>query len=118
VKRQLRNPNAARWDFLAGLLPHGIEPTDIDLCIERNGHFLIMEGKRNGEIMPKGQERFLNALRNGPRSVTVVTFWGNPPDEIVAFRPWGQAESSDTTTEGFRTYIRAWFHAHADSRAA
>lgn len=103
-----------RWDFMAGLLPYGIEPTDIDLCIERNGHFLFMEGKREAELMPRGQERCLAALARGPRSISVVTFRGTPPDDIVSYTPWGK-DTRSTTTEQFQSHIRAWFHLKAEA---
>jgi hypothetical protein len=40
VQRQLRQNNDNRWDFLAGVLPRRINPTDIDLMYERRGRFL------------------------------------------------------------------------------
>ena len=47
MERQLRKNNDDRLDFLAGVLPYGINPTDIDLVIERNKRFLVLEGQRD-----------------------------------------------------------------------
>lgn len=108
ARYQLRNPSAERWDFLAGILPRGIEPTDIDLAIEAgHGHFLFAEGKRNGEPMPTGQRIFLERLR-APKSVTVVQFLGEPPDEIEAFGILGREPTFGDTAD-FIAAIRRWF---------
>jgi hypothetical protein len=40
--KQLRQNNDGRWDFLGGVLPYRINPTDIDLLMERNKRFLVL----------------------------------------------------------------------------
>lgn len=112
---QLRK-QPVKWDFLAGFLPYGIEPMDIDLCIERRGHFLILEGKRPLEEMPKGQKRCLDALNRLPQ-FTVVRIEGNPPDEVTAYARWGSDVKELTTTEGFKDLVYRWFES-VERRAA
>ena len=104
---QLRDPADIRWDFLAHFLPYGIEPTDIDLLIERNGRFLALEGKRAGVSIPTGQRRCLGELDALPE-FTVVHFEGYPPDDVTACAKWGQ-ELSWTDTEHLRDRIARWF---------
>jgi len=104
---QLRKNNDDRWDFLAGVLPYKINPSDIDLVCERHGNFLVMEGKRSGATFSVGQRRLYYALSNLPQ-FTVVHFYGNPPDDVKAFARWGQEARAGTTDE-LREQVRRWF---------
>lgn len=106
-EKQLRSNPDNRWDFLAGVLPHKINPTDIDLVYERRGYFLFLEGKRMGAQMTTGQRRFYDALHNPPRFI-VVQFFGEPPDDVKAFSRWREPLKV-CDTEGFREEIRKWF---------
>lgn len=107
TRRQLRQNNDNRWDFLAGVLPHGICPTDIDLMYERRGYFLVLEGKREGATFATGQRRFYNALHRPPRFI-VVHFYGTPPDEVTSFGRWGApAHSGDT--DALVSAVQRWF---------
>lgn len=59
---ELRNPTAARWDFdklnrehgLSCPFPDGISFADVDIEIEINSHFLVVEGKRIGQSLESG----------------------------------------------------------------
>lgn len=106
--RQLRQNNDDRWDFLAGLLPHGINPTDVDLMYERRGHFLVLEGKRTGASVRLGQRRFLDALARLRPWFFVIHFYGTPPDQVDAFGVW-PSPASPGTTEDLRIRIQSWF---------
>lgn len=106
---QLRSQAAARWDFLHGVLPHGIDPTDIDLCYERNGFFLFLEGKRPGQFqnLKRGQRLFYERLHAPPRYI-VVRFEGNPPDDVQCFGRWDKPlEAGDA--DGLRNEIKLWY---------
>lgn len=115
TRRQLRQNNDNRWDFLAGALPHGICPTDIDLMFERRGHFLILEGKRAGAQFTTGQRRFYDALHQPPRYI-VVHFYGTPPDEVTSFGRWG-APAKPADTEALIFAVQQWF-AWVEARAS
>ena len=106
-ERQLRQNNDNRWDFLAGVLPHRINPTDIDLMYERRGRFLVLEGKREGATFGIGQRRFYDALSALPQ-FTVVHFYGAPPDDVTAFARWGK-EPHVGNTDDLRQSVRHWF---------
>ena len=105
--RQLRSNGDNRWDFLAGVLPNGINPTDIDLVYERRGHFLVLEGKRAGAVTRTGQRRFYDALHKPPYSI-VVHFYGTPPDEVTAFAKWPEIPQPGTT-DGLIEWIQLWY---------
>lgn len=107
MERQLRQNNDNRWDFLAGVLPHGINPTDLDLVYERRGRFLVLEGKRVGATMRTGQRRFYDALAAIPQ-FAVFYFEGYPPDDVRAFARWGR-ELHPATTDDLRTLVSRWF---------
>lgn len=105
--RQLHHNDGTRWDFLKGCLPNGINPTDIDLVFERRGHFLCLEGKREGQSFPIGQRRFYDALHSPPKFI-VVCFYGNPPDAVVAFAVWGKSPAPGTADE-LRALVQRWY---------
>ncbi len=106
-QRQLRQNNDQRWDFLAGVLPNGINPTDIDLMYERRGRFLVLEGKHEGATFRVGQRRFYDALNAIP-AFTIVHFYGNPPDEVTSFARWGHVPKPGTT-DALCNFVRRWF---------
>ena len=86
---ELHNPAASRWDLdllwrKAGI-PHpfgnGITCADVDIEIERNHHFLVLEGKRTGQHLSNGQARAIQARLATNR--TCFVFWGDPDAGIV-----------------------------------
>ena len=105
--RQLRSNLDNRWDFLCGVLPGGINPTDIDLMYERRGHFLILEGKHTGARIHKGQKICLDALAAVP-GVFVIHFYGTPPDQVEAFGVWPRPAHPGTTDDLIQL-IKRWF---------
>lgn len=105
--RQLRQNNDGRWDFLSGVLPNHINPTDVDLSYERRGHFLFLEGKRSGAFIKTGQRRYLNALAELP-NVHVIHFYGTPPDQVEAYGIWPKP-AKPATTDDLISSIKRWF---------
>jgi hypothetical protein len=71
----MRNLDAKHIDFNAfeGLLwnPKAL-PSNIDMIIERNGHFLIGEWKQQYEDLSKGQEILLKALAKEKNKVVLL----------------------------------------------
>lgn len=105
--RQLRQNNDDRWDFLSGVLPNRINPTDVDLSYERRGHFLFLEGKRTGASIKTGQRRYLNSLAQLP-NVHVIHFYGTPPDRVEAYGIWPEP-AEPATTDDLIDRIKKWF---------
>lgn len=64
-----------RW--LTPYLPGRVAPSDLDLVLERNGHYLIMENKPAGASLSMGQRIMLKNLVRIPRSTEVWVVWGD-----------------------------------------
>ncbi len=105
--RQLRNGTLPRWDFLAGALPGRANPTDIDLTYERRGCFLFLEGKRPGQVVPRGQEIYFDALHAMPRCL-VLRFEGHPPATVERFGWWGKP-LREGNVDDLRAMVRRWY---------
>ncbi len=85
---KLRNPTADRWDLDLGFEEWGLSPpfprrisfADVDSETEINGHFLVIEGKREHERLAGGQ------LYTNRRRVldgrTVLVIYGDPPYDV------------------------------------
>lgn len=108
----IRNPEAflaARWDwsFLEGCFGQTrISPSDIDACIERNGHFLWMENKPADGSVPRGQARIFDRLR--ARGDTVIVISGRQEEPPWHMQIWPGPRRQVTKYE-IRSYIAAWF---------
>lgn len=85
---ELRNPVADRWDLDKGIreqglwspFPRGITFADLDSETEIRGHYLVIEGKRDGEQMTGGQWKTNCArVRDGR---TVLLIYGDPPHDV------------------------------------
>jgi hypothetical protein len=86
---ELRNGLASRWDFdryvreqdLEHPFTDGATFADVDIEIERRRHFLVIEGKRTGEVISRGQMRAMRARYWDGRTVLIV--WGDPDTGTV-----------------------------------
>jgi hypothetical protein len=50
------------WGFLNAALPGQIRPMDLDGIVEKNGQFLVLEGKPLGHDLPTGQKITLEKM--------------------------------------------------------
>lgn len=75
------------WEFLNDVLPGKIRPMDIDGIIERNGHFLVLEGKPLGKRIKTGQRITLRQLSKR-KNFSVLILYGEPgePQEMKLLR--------------------------------
>jgi len=108
--RNLEAFAAARWDwsFLEGCFGQTrISPSDIDACVERNGHFLWIENKPLNGGLDTGQFILLSRLRK--RGDTVIILYGRqeePPWFMqILPNPKKRVEMRD-----IRAYVSAWFN--------
>jgi hypothetical protein len=64
----------------------GIRISDVDGMVERNGLFLMLDGKRDGAPISAGQLRMYKqfALKGGH----VIVFHGQPPVTVATVRQW------------------------------
>ena len=110
----MRNKEAPHIDFeeLVGLLGK-VVPSNLDMVLERKGHFLFAEWKRDNEKVSKGQEILLKALSRVPNATVLIvngdtddgmrvdTFWRVVPDETCVQSGKGLIE--------FKDYIIEWY---------
>jgi len=115
------------FEWLDGVVPGA---SDIDLLIERHGHFLVIEAKPafNGVRVPHGQHIALLALSNQPNT-TVLLVGETSKDKflvsdyltatpvtvkyngrLVAYWPPETLESVDL--KGLQDKVRKWWDAH------
>ena len=108
------------WDFL---LPSwsgtNIEPMDIDAMVERRGHFLVFETKKDGKDVPLGQKITLTELwKRG--FTTIIQVAGKRPEEITGYALYpegefeygvqvGDKELKPVNYMGLAWVVRRWF---------
>ena len=70
------NIHMPNWAFLKGAFPRGIEPTDLDGCVELNRHFLTLEWKGVSADLTGGQAMAFTR-RTERKSDTVFVIYGD-----------------------------------------
>jgi hypothetical protein len=76
------------WGILDGCFPRGIRPSDIDGCVEINGHFLMLEWKPRNGFLTRGQLLMFQGITAGTTRGQVVVIYGDPgvPAEIEVWQ--------------------------------
>jgi hypothetical protein len=110
----MRNPNAPHINFedIAGLLGN-LVPSNIDMVLERKGHFLIGEWKRKNEKISKGQEILLKSFAKQPNT-TVLVVSGDTDNGMVVRKFWkldkyGTCNQVGLGLDAFKDYIVDWY---------
>lgn len=110
----MRDKYAPHVDFgeLSGLLGK-VLPSNLDMVLERKGHFLFGEWKRDGEKISKGQEILLKALSGLPKA-TVLVINGDTENGMRVERFWkvlsnGQCIECGKGLIAFKDYITEWY---------
>jgi len=110
----MRNKEAPHIDFeeLNGLLGK-VVPSNLDMVLERKGHFLFAEWKRDNEKVSKGQEILLKALSRVPNA-TVLIVNGDSDDGMRVDRFWRVLPNGNCIESGrglieFKDYIIDWY---------
>jgi len=90
----------------------GIRISDIDGMVERNGFFLMLDGKRLGAYLSSGQLRMYKqfALKGGH----VIVFHGTPPATVVTVRQWLPGDADvvgpvDCDLDGLKSIVASWY---------
>lgn len=113
----MRNMLATHTDYgdFKGLIPSNpaFVPSNVDGIAERNGYFLVMEWKRNGEKVSEGQKRLLQALAANPRFMVVIIY-GNTDNGTVIDSFWqltseGKPFKAGVGFESFKLFYRTWY---------
>lgn len=106
------------WEILDGLLD-GKKSTfcDIDGITERNGRFLVIEGKQALARVKFGQRLLFNSLlklnrcprcRHESDRLTVIVIWGSPPDTVSRIALW-PGRSYPGTNDDLRQLVGDWY---------
>jgi hypothetical protein len=113
----LKNPDARHIDFepFIGVVPDNpkLLPCDIDFVIERKGHFLVAEWKREGESFSTGQRLMLEALSK-KSDFTVLLVNGTSTDKAFHVTDFYQLKEQKEIISGLSAndlmaFIREWY---------
>lgn len=103
---------ASLWDWacLEGCFGGKIRPSDIDGCVERNGHFLFLETKLPEARVPMGQSILLERLAKNPMN-TVIFIWGKSGDPKKMKLIWRDTVKveENANIDKLRYWCRCWF---------
>ena len=111
----MRNVFAPHLDFtdLYGLLGN-IVPSNLDMVIERKGHFLFAEWKRDGERLSQGQEILLKQLAKVPNHTVLIVHGHTDNGYMNVYKFWKISKGGGLSVKGdnvedFKDYILNWF---------
>ena len=113
----MRNSNAAHVDFgfLRGSVKQNaaIIPSNVDMILETNFHFLIGEWKRDGEEISKGQKVLLQRLSLLPK-FTILVIYGYSNDKERHIDNFYKLDNDILRKQGngekeLKEYINNWF---------
>lgn len=99
------------WAFLDDCFANNIRVTDIDGFVERNGHYLVIETKSPGVLIPVGQRRMFQWMQYSG-SITVIIVWGRPqsPYSIEINHPIkGTRIVEPASITDLKEIVRGWF---------
>lgn len=99
------------WQFLDQCFKGTkIKVSDIDGIVERKGHFLVIETKKKGVVIPTAQERMYNELWKLGK-FTVVYVWGNKNQtaEMKVCYPTHKTPKRSATNEDLKRVVSWWF---------
>ena len=113
----MRNPDAKHTDFtdLIGVIPSNSKllPSNLDMVIERFGHFLVGEWKRPSEKISTGQEILLKRLATKDDFVVLLiegdTDNGMVVHKIEAINEDGSLKHIGDDVETLKKFIRFWY---------
>ena len=109
----VRNPLAVHIDFtdLIGLMGKRL-PSNIDMMLERHGHFLVGEWKRENEQISIGQQILLKQLAKVER-FTVLIIVGNTDNGMYVSKIWQLRYDESwslvgNSTKDLKEYLIQW----------
>ena len=110
----MKNRLAPHIDFeeLNGLLGK-VVPSNLDMVLERKGHFLFAEWKRDNEKISKGQEILLKSLARLPFATVLIvngdTDNGMKVNKFWRVLPNGHCVKSGCGLFAFKDYLTEWY---------
>ena len=113
----MRNAYATHTDYaeFKGLIEENpnFVPSNVDGICERKGKFLVMEWKRDGEKVSKGQQILLQSLAS-LHNFMVVIIYGDTDNEtrigkFYIVQPTGSCILAGNGINMFKEYYRTWY---------
>ena len=113
----MRNSNATHVDFgfLRGSVKQNaaIIPSNVDMILETNFHFLIGEWKRDGEEISRGQKVLLQRLSLLPK-FTILVIYGYSNDKERHIDNFYKLDNDILKKQGngeiqLKEYVNNWF---------
>lgn len=94
----------------------GIRISDIDGMVERNGLFLMLDGKREGTMLKTGQLRLYKQFA-ATKAGTAIVFYGDPtarPQEVTRARIWRPGDQAvelidPCDLDGLKQIVADWY---------
>ena len=98
------------WDEVSEVLPGRARIGDIDGALERRGKLLMLETKRPGVEIPKGQAIMFDNLRK-TGIVSTIVIWGptDSPQSMQIFAPDRVHPKRPATIDDVRQAVAQWF---------
>jgi hypothetical protein len=99
------------WGFLDNCFGQTkIKVTDIDGIVERNGHFLVIEGKDEGVPIPYGQKRMFEVMHK-TNLFTIIQVWGpaNNPTHYKLMIPGIEYKKVPCELKDIQRVVNQWF---------
>jgi hypothetical protein len=97
------------WGMLDSCFPGRIKVSDIDGIVQRGNSFLVLETKKPGVLVPKGQEIMFKAMQQ--KGFTILILWGtqNNPVEMQVYYPNGQiSKKKPADVNKFKEIVSWW----------
>jgi hypothetical protein len=113
----MRNPDAKHLNFadLAEFIPENpkLLPSNVDMILERKGHFVIGEWKRPNEKISMGQQILLKAFANTPKFKVLIII-GDTDDGMYVEKIWQLSKDGNFSHIGnnavdLKSWLRQWY---------
>jgi len=113
----MRNMFASHIDYgdFFGLIPENTQfvPSNVDGICERKGKFLVMEWKRPGEAVSKGQKYLLKSLAK-QKNFIVIIIYGDTDDETTVHKYYLVNKDGSCTLAGsnfamLKEFYKNWY---------
>jgi len=96
----------------SGCFGPSIKPTDIDFLVERKGHLLLAEFKKNADSVPWPQQETLFQFAKKKDCTAIIVEVPPPSMEVTRFKVVGiDNDWRHTDTDGLRRFFKEWFYA-------
>ena len=100
------------WDYLDGVFPRNILPTDVDGMVELGGSLLFLEEKRAGIGPPPGQHKAFLELSKREKTTVALTRPGRLGSgiefQLLVLQNGIGSGWNDLTRDEYRIWLEQW----------